>query len=445
MSFWNWLLDPSGLTPHGFCLSWAPGLIELHAGSDAIVGLSATLAKQAKTTALLRVSEAQVRSANTELERKVTEQTAELRATNARLTAALAENAAALRALAHQERQFRASFEGAAVGTAQIDPASHRILRVNPAFAEMLGHEPDGMIGQLVWAFTWPEDRDADEIEYGRLLSGEIPAYIREKRYLRSDGEPIWGRISATLVPTADDGEPALIVAVIENIDARHKAQMALQTAMTELETVVQQRTSALEQRDILLREVYHRVKNNLQIVDGLLLMQARALGDPEAKDALRALRGRVHALGLVHHQLMHSPNLKTFDIKPFLRELSDNLIGGAGGDVEIAVHAIPLEASLDFAIPLGLLVTELVTNSLKHAFADGKGHIVVGLDHGPDGAVVLSVSDDGRGRRQSGEPEKQGVGTSLITGLVMQLGGTMTVIDDNGSRTEIRLPVPVL
>jgi two-component sensor histidine kinase len=200
---------------------------------------------------------------------------------------------------------------------------------------------------------------------------------------------------------------------------------------------VVQQRTTALEQRDLLLREVYHRVKNNLQTVDSLLVMQAQRTSDPEARRGLTSLRGRVYALGLVHQQLMSSENLKTFDIAPFLAELSTNILqSGEHGGVTLSVDACPLDVGLDFAIPVGLLVTELVTNSLKHAFPGGVGHIAVSLVEEEEGQVLLTIADNGRGQGQPGA----GLGAGIVRGLVAQLEGTLRVIDDGGSKTEIRL-----
>jgi two-component sensor histidine kinase len=220
---------------------------------------------------------------------------------------------------------------------------------------------------------------------------------------------------------------------------------MALRRAKLDLEVVVEERTAALAQRDLLLREVYHRVKNNLQVVDSLLLMQARRLADPEAKAALENLRGRVYALGLVHHQLMGSKDLETFDIAPFLDELSQHLLEGAGGgDVSLSVRAAPLKVGLDFAIPLGLLVTELVTNSIKHAFGDGPGTIQVALETAERDQVVLTVADNGSGYAPAAGTTETSLGATIIAGLVKQLDGVMSVSADRGTRSVVRLPAPV-
>jgi len=381
---------------------------------------------------------------NADLTTTVESRTTELVAANDRLTQALAENILVQQALACSEEQYRVSFEDAAVGKVQSDPESGVILRANRAFAHMLGYEPEDIIGQVGWSFTWPDEQAADRAEFARLVSGEIDAYIREKRYICKDGSPIWARISANVVSLPGSGRPKMTIGVVENIDERYKTQAALEVTRRDLEEMVVERTAALAQRDLLLQEVYHRVKNNLQVIDSILVLQARRLSDPAAKSAFSSLRKRVYALGLVHHQLMGSADLQTFDVAPFLLELTSNLVeGGAAGPVNLRVSAVPLNVGLDFAIPLGLLVTELVTNSLKHAFPTGKGNVEVALTRSDDGGLALVVSDDGAGYDCSeGAPGELsgGLGATIIKGLVHQLKATMNVRSANGTRSEVRM-----
>lgn len=481
-----------------------------------------------------------------------------------RLGKILSERDEALETLANSEAEFRENFEGAAVGKTITRPADGVMLRVNDAFARMLGYTPQEMVGRNSWELTFPEDLARDQTEFARLKAGEIPVYTREKRYRRKDGSAVWARVSATL-SRGPDGTPRFTHAVIEDIDDRLKAEAAAREYETRLrfaadaaqiavweidygrnigrldrrasemtwgqvppevwlpldgpeftgwvarihpedrpardaavkavraggQDVVQleyrarrpdgawgwqshwrliterdpetgaarrvlgvimdttQRALAeaelratLGQRDLLLREVYHRVKNNLQIVDGLVMMQARALADPTAREALKALRSRIYALGLVHHQLMTSNDLETFDLEPFLRELTSNILDGGGQrNVSLELEIEPLRSGLDFAIPLGLLVTELVTNALKHAFEDGPGRIRITLKRQADGRYDLCVADNGRGPPEVGGAG--GLGSLIIAGLVAQLDGEIATRNDNGLVTEILLSTP--
>ena len=399
---------------------------------------------------LLRSSNMRLRAINAasrQLAESLEQRTVQLGDLNTSLSRALDDRIHAEDALVLSEAQFRASFEGAAVGKVQTDPISGRIIRVNGAFAAMLGYEPAELVDRIGWELTLESDREADQAVYQFVLDGQRPAYIREKRLVRRDGVAIWGRISATIARSPKTGEPVLTTAVVENIDEQYKAQIALVAAKRELELMLEERTATLAQRDVLLREVYHRVKNNLQLIDSLLVMQRARLTDPDARAALTALRDRVFALGLVHHQLMGSRDLKTFEIAPFLEELSKNILQGAAAKgVSIAVHAMPLTVGLDFAIPLGLIMTELVTNSLKHAFPSRGGEIRVSLEHGPDEMVILKVSDDGVGSNdgvQDRPPATTSLGTTIIEALVKQLGGHLDVRRDPGSHTEIHVPGP--
>ena len=532
----DWLFDPSGLTPHGFCLSWLPGLIFLHAGSDAVIGLAylsipvalASFARQRTdlaygwvaylfvafilacgathilsiltlwvpaygfegivkaitavlslitavllwpliprlvavpsaeqlqklnsqlatsigahqaALALLQASDLSLRTVNKELEARVEERTRDLETVNESLFSAM-------RALAQTEAEYRASFESAAVGKVLAEPLSRRIVRVNRAFAEMLNCEPWDLVGSNGAELTFRDDQADDRIEYGRLLNNEIDVLVREKRYIRRDGSTFWVRVTAKMSRGLHSGEPDLLIGTVENIDGRHQAEEHLLAANQELQKLVAEHTVALSQRGLLLRELYHRVKNNLQIVDGLLTMQARKVADPEARRVLLGLRHRIFALGLVHHQLMGSTDFKTFDVQHFLRELTHNIIDGSGSDkVGVEIDSAPLTVDLDFALPLGLMVTELLTNSLKHAFPSGEGVIRVKLALLEDAKVMLSVSDDGRSLEVNGKARESqsGIGMHLIKGLVAQMGGTMKVRTDVGTTTEIHLSAPTL
>lgn len=217
----------------------------------------------------------------------------------------------------------------------------------------------------------------------------------------------------------------------------------ALRTANEQLERLVGDRTAALAQRDLLLREVYHRVKNNLQVIDGLLLLQSRKLADPDAVAAIATMRQRVYAIGLVHHQLMGSADLKTFDVGVFLRALIAHLRQGAPDTIALHIDADPLTVDLDFAAPLGLLVTELTTNAMKHAFPDGQGEVRVAVEAPAGGEVVLRVADNGAGFPGTAGAPTPSLGLTIVEGLVRQLRGHISWSRDHGVCCEMRFPAP--
>lgn len=307
----------------------------------------------------------------------------------------------------------------------------------------IFGYGASEMIGASV-KVLFPPDRVAEEeVILSRIRAGQRVEHHETVRR-RKDGTEFPASVTISPIRAAG-GQIVGASKIVRDISERHRAQTALLKAKTDLEAVLVERTAALAQRDLLLREVYHRVKNNLQVVDGLLMLQAVKMTDPAARDVLMGLRARVLALGLVHQQLMGSADLMTFDAAPFLHELLTNIIGGAADDrVTITVDASPLDVGLDFAVPLGLLVTELVTNSLKHAFQDRAGTIAVALRPNGKGAVVLTVSDNGCGfTPPPAIGASSGLGASLVRRLATQLGGEVVVRHERGTTTEVCLPLP--
>ncbi len=194
----------------------------------------------------------------------------------------------------------------------------------------------------------------------------------------------------------------------------------------------------ALAERDILLREVYHRVKNNLQVIQSLLNLQRRALPEGLARTALDDSVQRVHAMALVHEKLYQTGHLDAVSLHDYTADLLRHLGDTAGaGRRRIAVLADveTIEASLEVSVPFGLLVTELVTNSFKHGFPPGRGgSIQVSLKR-QDNAVWLSVRDNGLGLSPEFALERAAsMGLQLAASLAGQLGGTLQAHNDGGA-----------
>lgn len=203
---------------------------------------------------------------------------------------------------------------------------------------------------------------------------------------------------------------------------------------------------ASLAEKDLLLREVHHRVKNNLQIVTSLLNLRAQRLRAPEARDAVRQAQTRVAAMTLVHRRLYETDNIRTIDLAglledvgAMLEETGDGHRGGEGA-IQLAVAAEPAEVVPDQAIPLALLVTEAVSNAFRHAFPPGRpGRIEVRLTRAGQIARLV-VADDGVGL--AGGDGTGGMGVTLMRMLAKQVGGVLVLAEAGGTRIELEFPV---
>lgn len=201
----------------------------------------------------------------------------------------------------------------------------------------------------------------------------------------------------------------------------------------------------AVDQRSGLLREIHHRVKNNLQVIVSLLNLQSRRISDPSAAEALMDARRRINALALVHRSLYETDDLRYVEARPFLKDLVQNLdqvLGGRDSRIHIEVTCNDLALCPDQAAPMALFVTEAVTNAFKHAFKGrSTGLISVRLSCDDEQDCVVAVSDDG-----VGAPEGAGAGTgsSLMHAFAQQLGGSFEVrnVSHGGHEAVIRFPV---
>lgn len=339
--------------------------------------------------------------------------------------------------------------QNAPVGLFEAD-ADMVLTMANPRMAEMTGISAEALVGRSLRDLLTRSSQFvyALKVEPSLLSSGGAEEIFLELSH--ADGRPRPALLTVTRLKAGECSgvlfaAPERRAYELELIAARQAVLAGVEeqiAANQRLEHLVGERTAALAQRDLLLREVYHRVKNNLQVVDGLLLMESRKLADPVAVGAIAGLRQRLHAIGLVHHQLMGSADLKTFDVEDFLSQLIDQLRDGAPRNVALTINAAPLAVDLDFAVPLGLLITELVTNACKHAFAGRAGEVQVSLAMADDKHVLLRVADDGVGFATDAGGQAS-TGLKIVQGLVRQLGGQIASTDQNGVCWEARLPVP--
>lgn len=201
----------------------------------------------------------------------------------------------------------------------------------------------------------------------------------------------------------------------------------------------------SLAQKEVLMREVHHRVKNNMQLVMSLLNLHARRIRDPRAEAAFAEARGRINALATLHRRLYESETLQEVDLRWFLDDLCAELRRGGlarGRHIELSAHAPSEIVSAEIAAPLGLLVTEAITNAYKHAFSERDGgHIRLEVVRESPETLLVRVQDDGVGMEAEGGADSDGLGKSLIEAFARQLRGELSVQSDQGTTIEVRFP----
>lgn len=202
---------------------------------------------------------------------------------------------------------------------------------------------------------------------------------------------------------------------------------------------------TALKEKEVLLHEVYHRVKNNLQIVASLLSRQAAATGDRHAAAVLQESRNRVHSMALVHQQLYQSGDLTRISVRPYLVALTCGLFQSYGVEPgRLALEVEDLTFPIEAAIPVGLVVNELVTNAVKHAFPDGRrGQLSIRLALESADTCRLVVADDGCGRQDTDLARPGSLGLRVVSDLARQLGGQLEVDWRAGAEFRLTFPFP--
>jgi two-component sensor histidine kinase len=249
-----------------------------------------------------------------------------------------------------------------------------------------------------------------------------------EHRVRRADGSIGWSLSRA--VPVLNDaGEITEWFGAASDVTARKQGEEDLR--------------ASLRQREMLLREVNHRVKNNLEVIDSLLDLQADAVSDPHLREILMETSNRVHAIAEIHRLLSGSADLANVDMRSFVDDLRRRLFSIFAVDekrVWAVIEVEPLRLDLQLAVPLGLILNEVVSNALRHAFPpDRTGTLTIAI-HSHDGWIDTTVSDDGIGLPKPMRGDS--LGFKLIDVLVAQLHGAVKVESSRGTSVSIRFPV---
>ncbi len=239
----------------------------------------------------------------------------------------------------------------------------------------------------------------------------------------------------------------------VQPLKARRSAPqeiVELADTMSDMAATISARDNDLREviadRDAALKEIHHRVKNNLQIITSLLNLQSRRITDPAAVSAMHDARARINALSLIHRALYEKNDLKTVELKSFFAELADHLDDGlaleeSGITLQVNVEAIEIES--ERAIPIALFTVEAVTNAVKHAFSDIENPtITINLSSGSDpDHGALEVSDNGVGGDPASDlTSASGLGGTLMTAFARQSGGSLEIESQDGGGRSVRL-----
>jgi two-component sensor histidine kinase/DNA-binding response OmpR family regulator len=311
------------------------------------------------------------------------------------------------------------------LGVFRAEPGG-RLLECNAPFLRLLG--VDSLeVAQDIFAREFAAGMVTDKSP----LDKSVMSPAREVRVPFPGGER-WFLVEEVIVTTASGLQ--MVDGLAEDITERKKVDLQIQ--------------AALREKEALLRELFHRVKNNLQVVSSLLNLQSEALTDEQAREMFREGRHRIHSMALIHERLYQAKDLARIDIKQYVHDLASELFFAYGVSAErirLAVDVNTDGAIIDIekAVPLGLIINELLTNALKYAFPDGRaGEMTVRIEPAPGNMLKLTVADDGVGLPAGIDVNDPAtLGLQLVSTLAEQLRGSLEARPQPGATFTITFP----
>ncbi|MEA5580177.1 PAS domain S-box protein [Nodularia harveyana UHCC-0300] len=366
-----------------------------------------------------------------ELETRVEERTVELTQINNSLAAEITERQRIEQALRESEERFRAAFTQAAVGIAHVGINGQWLL-VNQKLCDIFGYTSEELYGRTFQDISYADDL-ADDLNYiKQILSGEITNYSLEKRYFRKNGSLVWANITVSLIREST-GEPKYFISVVEDISDRKQAQDKIKASLLE--------------KEVLLKEIYHRVKNNLQVISSLLNLQSGYIDNEEYMLVFQQSQQRIASMALVHEKMYRSADLAKINLREYVEDLVSSLYSFYDFNsnmisININIdHEIAL--GLDTAIPCSLIINELVSNAFKHAFVGRKeGEVNIDINRHSENKLLLIVKDNGIGLPPNFDFQNTAsLGWELIDALSSQLSGDINIKSDIGVEFKLDFP----
>jgi PAS domain S-box-containing protein len=327
------------------------------------------------------------------------------------------------KALIMAEKEWERTFN-ALPDLITILDSDHHVVRVNQAMANRIGVSPEACVGSCCFEVVHGTKCPIDNCPHAMLLLDGMEHTSEVQK------DELGGYFLVTTTPLEDvNGKVVGSVHVARNITKRRKMENELR--------------KTLEDKDMLMREIHHRVKNNLMVMSSLLNLQSRYIKDEVDREIFKDSQSRAQSMALIHEKLYRSGDLKRINMRDYIQSLSENLYRAYlsdNGRVKIHLDVDEIMLDVDTAIPLGLILNELLTNSMKYAFPENqKGEIKVDFKINNQGKFQLDVSDNGIGLPPKIGPENSdSLGMQLIYNLTQQIKGDLKVMNSEGARFRI-------
>jgi PAS domain S-box-containing protein len=397
------------------------GVYDLSGQPTGMLGVTSDITERKQTEEALRQQGDRYRHTSQELEAKVQERTQELDQSKI--------------SLRQQEKQFRTIFECAPIAIALTDRYKLHYLKVNQAMCDMIGYSAQELEQKTFVDITYPDDLQKDLEKFNALLRGEISQFCLEKRYIRKSGEIIWGDLTVTLIRDLD-GVALYNLGMVVDITERKRAEDILRASEEQLRV-------SLQEKEVLFKEVHHRVKNNMQVVSSLLSLQSRAIQDPNVLAPLKEIQSRVKVMGMVHERFYQSEKLSKINFPEYVQSLIQDVIRSYSPvslKTDLDLDIADVDLGIDTVIPCGLILHELVSNVIKHAFPDPDcPRVSVKFTANETRQCVLTVADNGIGLPESIQPNHAtSLGLQIVTALTLKLHGTLECDRYNGTTFRI-------
>jgi PAS domain S-box-containing protein len=323
------------------------------------------------------------------------------------------------------EELLRLAFEDAAIGKALVS-LDGNFLKVNRSLCEIVGYEDAELLSLTFQEITHPEDLDRDLNLVRQVLAGKIDKYQMEKRYFHKSGTAVWILLNVSLVRDLQQ-QPQYFIAQVQDISDRKAAEIKIKKSLAE--------------KEVMLKEIHHRVKNNLQVICSLLNLQSRYIREEKIIKSFKETQNRVKSMALVHEQLYQSSNLSQICLSEYVRQLSNNLLRAYSitSELELETEIEDFCLDLDTAVPCGLIINEVISNAIKYAFnLRSKGKILFQGFANQQRELVIIIADNGVGLPPNFQLENSNsLGLKLVKNLTQQLQGNFKINSDRNSGTK--------